>query len=176
MAIIGYEGTVTFTKGVLGGCSACQTGNWVFSSLKSQVCSPIPCLSPNYTGVAGACKCSEGYSGLTAYANGAATGCNKCNSGTWAPSGDNQQCVANSCSVKGYTGNDGACICDAGFFGNVVNTGNSLSGCNACGVGSWSVAGNHNICNPVSCVGDAYTGTSGLFSVYVVMYVFDLIL
>ncbi len=167
----------TFANG--GGfmnCALCPAG-FYSNTTAATMCSPCPLGS--YSAVTGAISsstcllCSPGY-----YAsNLASVSCVPCANGTFSLSGESKcsscptgkysysnispACSAISCSSTGYSGVSGNCTCGQGYGGAVVYVSGSLSGCEACKSGEWSIGGNGVSCLPIPCPNNGYAGAPG---------------
>ena len=158
---VGYGGSVIYTGGNLYGCNSCTTGTWVAVAGNGRTCTTISCSLPGYAGIPGVCTCANGYSGIAIYSNGAVDGCSACPTNSWATAGNSRTCKAISCSTPGYTGSPGICICASGYTGTVSYSNGLPTGCTACSITTWSIAGVGQSCTPIPCISTNYTGTSG---------------
>jgi len=166
----GYKGLasgllVTYTGGLPTGCTACAAGSWmlptpVTTPAGGNVCKFIDCPSPAYDGNSGSCTCSAGFWGTVVWLNGAATGCAACPLGYWSTAGARSVCTAVVCG-PGYVGSDGLCTCAPGYYGSVNYANGMTSGCTACPIGTWSVAGSKT-CSGVACLAPAFSGLAGV--------------
>jgi hypothetical protein len=148
------------------GCTKCPVGLWSNNVRYSSTCSPIACDAVNgLAGLAGQCTCAKGYSGTVRYVNGVGTGCKPCPAGSWAPVAKNANvCVPTPC-LGYYAGTAGQCTCAAGHYGTVYFYESSgkllMAGCAVCPWGTWSTAGNGNVCESIKCPAPTYFGMDG---------------
>ena len=156
----GYFGTASGTGSTATGCNQCAANQWSISG-NGNTCYNVACSSLGYTGTSGSCTCVAGYYGTVSYSSGSTTGCLKCQDNQWSTAGPSNSCYLIPCNTVGYVGNAGLCTCAAGYYGSVIYTGESTTGCSQCAFNKWSSAGNSQTCSLISCPSTGYTGSDG---------------
>jgi hypothetical protein len=150
MCNAGYYGSVKYVNGNATGCVACGNSNVWSSAGNGRVCMGISCNSVGFTGLAGNCMCAAGFTGSVTYSLGYPLGCSPCPSNQWSVAGTDQPCINITCSKSpGYEGDDGFCICSAGYYevSPVSYSSGYPVGCAKCQPGAYSSAPSQKVCS-----------------------------
>jgi len=120
-------------------CTSCSPG-FYSSQIGSSTCNM--CSSGTFSSMSGSTKCDSCQIGT--FSSSGASGCSPCVTGYWTSQVGSSTCNPISCSITGYTGIAGNCMCANGYTGSVSYVNGILTGC-----------------SPISCSSTGYTGTAG---------------
>jgi Spondin-like TSP1 domain/Thrombospondin type 1 domain/Tyrosine-protein kinase ephrin type A/B receptor-like len=120
-------------------CTSCSPG-FYSSQIGSSTCNM--CSSGTFSSISGSTKCDSCQLGT--FSSSGASGCSPCVTGYWTSQVGSSTCNPISCSITGYTGIAGNCMCANGYTGSVSYVNGALRGC-----------------SPISCSSTGYTGTAG---------------
>jgi hypothetical protein len=148
----GYYGSVKYVSGSLSGCVACGSSNLWSIAGDGNVCFGVSCSNKvGYTGPAGNCVCAAGFNGTVTYSSGSLFGCSACAINKWSDAGSNQPCLNIPCSkAPGYEGEDGFCVCSAGYYEAspvTYSSGSPAGGCVKCPQGTLSSSSSSKSCS-----------------------------